>query len=102
MPRIHRRPIERFKSNRSISVHKSEPLKNKRRGERPSFQERRIVHDRRRYGLPVKQERRKGDRRMLHLRVRPEIRTMMENSGKLPSKHEGLYIDEKVWSNKLV
>lgn len=99
MPRIHRRQIERLKSNRSIRVHASERIKPTEAQLRPQFVERRAVSERRKQSIPVKVERRKGDRRNAHQKLRPEIRSLLENAGNVnPAtiQRGGVYIDEDV------
>lgn len=99
MPRIHRRQIERLKSNRSIRVHAVEPSKPIERQHRPQYLERRKPNERRKRTIPVKFDRRKGDRRNAHQRMRPEIRSLLENAGgQNPAtiKRDGVYINEDV------
>lgn len=99
MPRIHRRPIERLKSNRSIKVYASERAKEIERHERPQFQDRRAVKERRRQTIPVKEERRRQNRRNAHRALRPEIRSLLENAGNqnpATIRRGGVYIDEDV------
>jgi len=99
MPRIHRRPIERLKSNRSIKVYASERSKALELHERPQFSDRRGVKERRRKDTPVKNERRRQDRRNAHRMMRPEIRSLLENAGNAnPAtiRRGGVYIDEDV------
>jgi len=99
MPRIHRRPIERLKSNRSIKVYASERSKHIEPHERPQFTDRRAVKERRRQNLPVKTDRRRQDRRNAHRALRPEIRSLLENSGNqnpATIRRGGVYIDEDV------
>lgn len=99
MPRIHRRPIERLKSNRSIKVYASERTKEIAPQERPQFQDRRAIKERRRQNIPVKDERRRQDRRNAHRALRPEIRSLLENAGNQNAatiQRGGVYIDEDV------
>ena len=99
MPRIHRRQIERLKSNRSIKVYASEKAKQIEPHERPQFIDRRAVKERRRQNMPVKEERRRQDRRNAHRALRPEIRSLLENSGNnnpATVQRGGVYIDEDV------
>jgi hypothetical protein len=99
MPRIHRRPIERLKSNRSIRVNATEPTKPADAHQKPTFIERRAAHERRRQNLPVSVERRRQERRNASRRLRPEIRALLQNSGTSDSavvSREGTYIDEDV------
>ncbi|MEE2730828.1 MAG: hypothetical protein VYA55_08385 [Pseudomonadota bacterium] len=99
MPRIHRRPIERLKSNRSIKVYASERSKPVEPQERPQFVDRRAVKERRRHNLPVKEDRRRQDRRNAHRALRPEIRSLLENAGNqnpATIQRGGVYIDEDV------
>lgn len=99
MPRIHRRQIERLKSNRSIRVHATERIKHSEPQQRPQYVERRSVNERRKRAVPVKVDRRKADRRNAHQRLRPEIRSMLENAGgnnPATLKRGGVFIDEDV------
>lgn len=99
MPRIHRRQIERLKSNRSIKVYASERTKAIDPQERPKFVDRRAVKERRRKNVPVNDDRRRQDRRNAHQKLRPEIRSLLENAGSTnPAtiRRGGLYIDEDV------
>lgn len=99
MPRIHRRQIERLKSNRSIRVHATERIKATQAHEKPEYAERRAVNERRKRALPVNEDRRKTNRRNAHQKLRPEIRSMLENSGdRNPAtiQRDGVYINEDV------
>ena len=99
MPRIHRRTIERLKSNRSIKVYASERSKAVEQHQRPQFIDRRAVKERRRQNIPVKTDRRRQDRRNAHHKLRPEIRSLLENSGDhnpTTIQRGGVYIDEDV------
>jgi hypothetical protein len=100
MPRIHRRPIERLKSNRSIRVYASERIRPLEQHEKPQFMERRgAAKERRRQSKPVTEERRRQDRRNAHRKLRPEIRSLLENAGaRNPAtiRRGGVYIDEDV------
>ena len=99
MPRIHRRQIDRLKSNRSIRVHATERSKRVEPHERPQYSERRTVNERRRQSIPVENDRRQDDRRNAHRRLRPEIRSLLENAGgQNPAtiKRGGVYINEDV------
>ncbi|MCG8669131.1 MAG: hypothetical protein MI867_06925 [Pseudomonadales bacterium] len=95
-PRIHRRPIERLKSNRSISVHKTERTRRVGPREEPPTQDRRLVRDRRKQHEPVAQERRKNNRRLAHLNEKPEVKAMLDNSGKFDTAREGRFVNETV------
>ncbi|MCG8316520.1 MAG: hypothetical protein MI976_25185 [Pseudomonadales bacterium] len=96
MPRIHRRPIERLKSNRSLSVHRTERSKPVGREEKPPVQDRRLVKERRKRQEPVANERRRGDRRLAHLRTKPEVKAMLDNSGAGEGHREGRFVNETV------
>lgn len=100
MPRIHRRQIERLKSNRSIRVHATERTKATEPHERPQYVERRTSStERRKQSIPVKEDRRKADRRNAHQKLRPEIRSMLENAGNRNAatiQRGGVYINEDV------
>ncbi|MDX1695501.1 MAG: hypothetical protein R3208_17185 [Ketobacteraceae bacterium] len=96
MPRIHRRPIERLKSSRSLSVHRTERSRPVGKEDRPPVQERRLVKERRKRNVPVPVERRRTDRRLARLRTKPELRAMLENSGQESDSREGRFINEKV------
>lgn len=99
MPRIHRRPIERLKSNRSIRVYESERIHPIEKENKPNYSERRLVRERRRQEQPVKDDRRRQDRRNAHQNLRPEIRTLLQNAGnRNPAtiRRGGVYIDEDV------
>ena len=96
MPRIHRRPIERLKSNRSLSVHKTERSRQVVQHEQPPATERRLVRDRRKKSVPVMVERRRNDRRLAHLNAKPEVKAMLDNSGKFEKIREGRFVNETV------
>ena len=96
MPRIHRRPIERLKSNRSLSVHRTERARSVRKEDKPPVQDRRLVRERRKKQIPVAQDRRRGDRRLAHLRAKPELKAMLENSGSDADSREGRFVNETV------
>ncbi len=99
MPRIHRRPIERLKSNRSIRVYESERIHPIEKEARPTFSERRLVRERRRQDVPVQEDRRRQDRRNAYQNLRPEIRTLLQNAGDRSAasvRRGGVYIDEDV------
>lgn len=99
MPRIQRRQIERLKSSRSIRVFETERAKPVEREERPQFNERRAVRERRQQQEPVPQERRRQERRNARQSLRPEIRAMLENAGGRNAatvRRGGVYIDEDV------
>ena len=96
MPRIHRRPIERLKSSRSLSVHRTERSRPVDQHERPPVQERRLVKERRKKSVPVPVERRRNDRRLARQRAKPEVRALLENSGQETGSREGRFINEKV------
>ncbi len=95
-PPVHRRPIERFKSNRSLSVQKTERSKRLERHEKPPTEERRLVKDRRKKNLPFSKERRRHDRRLAHFSAKPEVKAMLDNSGKFNKTREGRFINETV------
>ena len=96
MPRIHRRPIERLKSSRSLSVHRTERSRPVDQHQQPPTQERRLVKERRKRNVPVPVERRRNDRRLARQRAKPELRAMLENSGQDSGSREGRFINEKV------
>ena len=99
MPRIHRRQIERLKSNRSIKVYASEKSKPTEPQQRPQFVDRRGMKERRHKQIPVKVDRRRQDRRNAHRSMRPEIRAMLQNAGSghpANAQRGGVYIDEDV------
>ncbi len=99
MPRIHRRSIEGFKSNRSLRVHGVEKAVPVNKRTRPNEGERRVVNERRKSSIPVKLDRRRGPRRNARQRLRPEIRKMLENAGNSNAatmRRGGVYIDEDV------
>src|SRR5690606_33848286 len=95
MPRIHRRPIERLKSNRSIRVYETERIHPTEKHPKPEYSERRLVRERRRQDQPVNEERRRQDRRNLRQKLRPEIRAMLQNAGDrnaVSQQRGGLYV----------
>ncbi len=98
MPRIQNRQIERLKSNRSIRVYATEPIKRVEPQEQPKFLERRArAKDRRKKSLPVSFNRRRGDRRNAHRKLSQEMKTLLENAGNqnpATIRREGVYIDE--------
>lgn len=96
MPRIHRRPIERLKSSRSLSVHRTERSRPVDQHQPPPAQERRLVRERRKRNVPVPVERRRADRRLRRQQTKPEVRAMLENSGQSMGEREGRFINEKV------
>ena len=96
MPRIERRPIERLKSNRSLSVHKTEPSKRVEPHEKPPTQDRRLVRDRRKQRRNVTVDRRRNDRRLAHLHQKPEVKAMLDNSGEFDKTREGRFVNETV------
>ncbi|MAR92838.1 MAG: hypothetical protein SV765_16355 [Pseudomonadota bacterium] len=80
-------------------MHSTEPSKPLDPHEKPKFMERRGLRERRRRQVPVAVERRRQDRRNAHRRLRPEIRSLLENSGTnnaATRPRGGLYIDEDV------
>lgn len=98
MPKIHNRQIVRLKSNRAIRVYATEPTKKVEPQEQPKFLERRArSKDRRKKSIPVSVNRRRGDRRNAHRKLRPELRTLLENAGNqnpATIRREGVYINE--------
>lgn len=96
MPRIHSRPIERLKSSRSLSVHRTERSRAVERDEQQPAQERRAVRERRKRNIPVPVERRRGDRRLAHLKTKPEVKALLENSGDSVKNREGRFVNETV------
>lgn len=99
MPRIQRRHIDRLKSSRSIRVYESERIHPVERQPKPQFSERRLVRERRQQDRPVAVDRRRQDRRNAYQKLRPEVRTLLENAGASnpsPGSRTGVYIDEDV------
>lgn len=104
MPRIHRRPIERLKSTRSIKVHqieRSKPTEPQARTAvvEPGPSTERRNNDRRQRSQPVAQDRRRGDRRNAHKQMRHELKSMLANSGdRNPAtiRRDGVFVDEDV------
>lgn len=96
MPRIHRRPVERLKTSRSLSVHKTERSRHVEEHEPQPAPERRLVRDRRKKSKPVAVERRRNDRRLAHLRMRPELKRLLDNSEGNSKQREGRFINETV------
>lgn len=95
MPRIERRPIERLKSNRTLTVNRSERARPITREDKPLTQERRRSRDRRKQQVPVARDRRRNDRRA-NLKDMPQpLRKMLENA-RHPLRREGVYVDETV------
>lgn len=94
-PRIENRPIGHIKSKRSLGIAKPEPSKKIEAKQKASYQDRRQRRERRQISVPVKLERRRGDRRLAHLRVTPELKTMLEHSG-TAQKREGRFVNETV------
>lgn len=96
MPRIHRRPIERLKSSRTLSVHRTERSRPIEQHEKPPFQDRRAVRERRKRNVPVPVERRRGDRRLARMKAKPEVKALLENSGESAQSREGRFVNETV------
>lgn len=100
MPRIEHRRIERLKSNRSIRVQAAEPYTEIAPKQHPRYNDRRSrSRDRRQKSVSVSVDRRRGDRRNAHKRLRPEIKALLENAGgnnAATVKRDGVYIDEDV------
>lgn len=99
MPRIHRRPIERLKSNRTLNVYRAKASQPVQKDEKPAFRDRRAVRERRKKNVPVKYDRRANDRRLSYFRSPPAIRRLMENAQEETqrmTKRSGIYIDEEV------
>lgn len=99
MPRIHRRPIERLKSNRSIRVYEAEHIHPVEKQPKPQFVDRRGRQERRQQDVPVATERRRQGRRNAHQNLRPEIRALLQNSGEpnpATVRRGGVFIDEDV------
>ena len=104
MPRIHRRPIERLKSTRSIKVHQIERTKATEPQSRPAVVEQgpsseRRNNDRRQRSQTVAQDRRRGDRRNAHKQMRRELKSMLSNSGErhpATLRRDGVFVDEDV------
>ena len=100
MPRIEHRTIERLKSNRSIRVQATEPSTPIAPKDHPRYNDRRSrSRDRRQKSIPVANDRRRGDRRNAHKRLRPEIKALLQNAGgsnPTTIKRDGVYIDENV------
>lgn len=99
MPRIHRRSIERLKSNRSIRVYESERIHPVGQEIKPTYSERRLVRERRKQEIPVQEDRRRQPRRNAHQNLRPEIRALLQNSGDRNAatiRRDGVYINEDV------
>lgn len=95
MPRIERRPIERLKSNRTLTVNRTERARPISRDDHPPTQERRRARDRRKQQVPVARDRRRSDRRT-NLKDLPQpLRKMLEHS-RHPLRREGVYVDETV------
>ncbi len=99
MPRIHRRPIERLKSNRSLNVYRAKSTQPVHKDEKPVFRDRRGVRERRKKKEPVKYDRRANDRRLSYFRSPPAIKRLMENAQEdtqRMTKRSGVFIDEEV------
>lgn len=95
MPRIERRPIERLKSNRTLSVHPAEKARPVSREDSPQEQDRRRSRERRKRQEPVANDRRAGDRRANLKNLPLPLRKMLQHS-RNPMRREGVYIDETV------